>query len=307
MAGIGCLLSKFALDIRFGVRNFAKSPGFTAITVCSLALGIGGTTAMYSVIFGVILHPFVYKDVDRLMSVQVIDGSGRSNFSYYSIDQFLDIAERSSVFTGVIASTWSDVTWISGGDPQRIRGNHCTLNTFEVMGVPALIGRTTTEADGGTNAEPAVVLGYKFWQRAFGGSRDVLGRKLRLNDKVRTVIGVMPKRFMWRGADVYLPDVLQRGQSLEGETEVDLVGRLKPGVTRAEAEANITPILESIKQRTPDAFPEKWRVKLKSFEETFPSGIADALWILFGAVGLLLLIACVNVSNLLISHLTKRQ
>jgi predicted permease len=307
MGALALVFTRFIQDFLFGVRNFAKTPGFAAIAIGSLALGIGGATAMYSVIYGVVLNPFAYKDVDRLISVQVVDSSGRGNFSYYPLDQFLDIAEHNSTFSGVIASTWSDVTWTGDGDPERLRGNHCTMNTFEVMGVPALLGRTTTDADARPGAEPVVVLGYKFWQKAFGGEASVVGKRLRLNNKVRTVIGVMPKRFMWRGADVYLPDVPHRGESLEGETEVALLARLKPGVTVAGAEADVVPILQSIKQRTPDAFPDKWRVRVRTFKETFPSGITDSLWILFGAVGLLLLISCVNVSNLLISQLTKRQ
>jgi predicted permease len=307
MRTLGLLFTHFLQDIRFGLRTLAKSPAFTVITLCSLALGIGGTTAMYSVIYGVVLNPFAYRDVDRLMSVQVLDESGRSNFSYYPIDQFLDIAQHNTMFTGVIASTWSDVTWTGEGEPQRLRGNHCTMNTFDVMGVPALIGRTTTASDAREEAEPVAVLGYKFWKREFGENANVIGTKLRLNDKVRTVIGVMPPRFMWRGADVYLPDVLHRGQTLEGESEVNLMGRLRLGLTRSQAEAELAPIIQDMKRRNPDAFPEKWRVRLLNFKETFPSGITDALWILFGAVGLLLLIACVNVSNLLISQLTERQ
>jgi putative ABC transport system permease protein len=233
MPALTFALKRFARDIRFAIRNFAKRPAFSLITVCSLALGIGGTTAMYSVIYGVIVSPFTYKDVDRLMSVQIIDGSGRSNYSSYPIDQFLEIAEHNSVFSGVIASTISDVTWIGAGEPQRLRGNHGTTNTFEVMGVPALIGRTPTVYDARDGVEPVVVLGYKFWQRQFGGDARVLGMKMRLNDKIRTVIGVMPPRFMWRGADVYLPDVLRPGQSLEGQSEVHLLARIKPGISRS--------------------------------------------------------------------------
>src|SRR5690242_12796194 len=134
-------LEHFLRDIRFSLRGVRKSPGFAAITICTLALGIGGSTAMYSVVYAVILHPFAYRDVDRLISVQVMDSQGRSNGSYYPIDQFLDVAERNSVFSGVIASTWSDVTMTGDGDPLRLRGNHCTMNTFDVMGVPPLVGR----------------------------------------------------------------------------------------------------------------------------------------------------------------------
>src|SRR5262245_50926399 len=137
------LFEQFLGDIRFGVRNLAKTPAFTAIAVASLALGIGGSTVMYSVIHAVIVDPFPYKDPDRLMSVTV-QGQRGGNGSYYPIDPFLDIAEQNTVFDGVIASTWSDVTWTGQGEPHRLRGNHCTMNTFEVMGVSPLIGRATS-------------------------------------------------------------------------------------------------------------------------------------------------------------------
>src|SRR5260370_40260646 len=300
------LVEQFLADIRFGLRNLAKDRSFTAIAIGSLALGIGGTTAMYSVIYAVILDPFPYKDPHRLMSVTV-QGQRSGNGSYYAIDQFLDIAELNTVFEGVIASTWSDVTWTGEGDPQRLRGNHCSMNTFDVMGVRPLIGRTTAASDAVEGAEPVAVLGYKFWQRQFGGDSTILGRKLRLNDKLRTVIGVRPPRFMWRGADVYLPDVFHRGETVEGERAVHLLGRLKPGVTAAQAEADLRPIVQDLQRRRPTDFAASWRITLRSFKETFPSDLTDALWILFGAVCLLLLIACVNVSNLLLSKATYRQ
>jgi putative ABC transport system permease protein len=300
------LLEQFAADLRYGARNLARARSFAAIAIGSLALGIGGSTAMYSVIHAVILDPFPYKEPGRLMSVSV-QGPRGGNGSYYPIDHFLDIAERNTVFSGVIASTWSDVTWTGAGDPQRLRGNHCTMNTFEVMGVFPLIGRATLPSDAAGGAEPVAVLGYRFWQRQFGGDPAVIGRKLRLNDKLRTVIGVMPMRFMWRGADVYLPDVFHRGQSLEGETDVNLMGRLKPGVSREQAAAALVPLFEDLARRQPDNFPKQWKLRLRDFGETFPSGIQNALWILFGAVGLLLLISCVNVSNLLLSRAAYRR
>ncbi len=261
---------------------------------------------MYSVVHAVILDPFPYRDPHRLFSVSVRGDRG-GNGGYYSIDDFLEITERSQVFDGVVASTLSDVTWTGDGEPRRLRGNHCTMNTFDVMGVPPLIGRATAPSDALDGAEPVTVLGYKFWQRQFGGGPAVLGRKLRLNDKVRTVIGVMPLRFMWRGADVYLPDTFHRGQTVEGERDVHLLGRLKSGVTRPRAEADLLPILNDLQSRHPDTFPKSWKLQLRDFGETFPSGIQDALWILFGAVGLLLLIACVNVSNLLLSRAAWRR
>src|SRR5918994_483667 len=193
------LLEQFQRDVRFGVRGLARTPGFTALAVMSLALGIMATTAIYSVLHAVVLDPFPYKDVDNLMSVRLSSPSQRGFRTVYSVDQFLDIAERSRIFDGVIASTISDVLWTGDGDPQRLRGNHGTFNTFEVMGVPPFLGRTPAPSDTRPGAEPVVVLGYRFWQRQFGGDAGVLGRHLPLNGVDLTVIGVMPKRFMWRG------------------------------------------------------------------------------------------------------------
>src|SRR5436190_12507082 len=300
-------IEQFRRDVQFGIRGLARTPGFTALATVSLALGIMGTTAIYSVLHAVVLDPFPYKDVDRLMSVRVSNAAARGSRTGYSVDQFVQIAERNSIFDGVIASTISDVLWTCDGDPQRLRGNHGTFNTFDVMGVPPLFGRTPSAADARADAPPVVVLGYRFWQRQFGGDRNVLGRQLRLNDTVRTVIGVMPKRFMWRGADVYVPIPFARGRITEGVRNVHLLGRLKPGVTDARAEADLAPIIADLKKQEPTQFPDAWRVGVLPFAQTFPSGIAGDVWVLLGAVGLLLLIACANVSNLLLSRASARQ
>jgi predicted permease len=300
-------LEQSVRDIQFAVRSLAKQPGFTALAVTSLAIGIMATTAIYSVLRAVVLDPFPYKDVDRLASVRVSDAASAGSRTGYSIDQFLDIAERNSIFDGVIASTITDVLWTDQGEPQRLRGNYGTFNTFEVMGVPPVLGRTPAPSDARPGATPVVVLGYRFWQRQFGGDPDVLHRQLKLNDTMRTVIGVMPKRFMWRGADVYLPITFERGRFVEGVRTVHLLGRLKPGVTEAQAQTDLTPIVAELKTREPAQFPEKWRAGILSFKETFPSGIREDIWVLFGAVVLLMLIACANVSNLLLSRVATRQ
>jgi putative ABC transport system permease protein len=300
-------LDHFSRDLRFGVRSLLRTPGFSALAVLSLALGIMATTAIYSVLHAVVLDPFPYKDVDRLMSVRISSPAARGFRTGYSVNQFLDIAERSTIFEGVIASTISDVLWTGEGDPQRLRGNHGTFNTFEVMGVPAVIGRTTTSADAAPGSEPVVVLGYRFWQRQFNGDPGVLGRQLRLNDVQRTVIGVMPKRFMWRGADVYVPITFARDRVIEGVRNVHLLGRLKPGISDAKAEADLAPIIADLKKREPSQFPDQWRVGLLPFKQTFPSAITRDIWVLLGAVALLLLIACANVSNLLLSRASARQ
>ncbi len=300
-------LEQVAGDVRYGVRGLARTPGFTLLAVLSLGLGIMAVTAIYSVLYAVVLDPFPYKDVDNLTSVRVSNAAARGGRTGYSTDQFLEIAGRSTIFEGVIASTISDVLWSGNGDPQRLRGNHGPFNTFDVMGVPPLLGRTPTAEDAKPGAEPVTVLGYRFWQRQFGGDPNVLGRQLRLNDVTRTVIGVMPKRFMWRGADVYLPITFERGKVVEGVRNVHLLGRLKPGITAAQAEADLRPIITDLKQQYPGEFPDQWRVGLLRFTETFPSSIGRDIWVLLGAVALLLLIACANVSNLMLARASARQ
>jgi putative ABC transport system permease protein len=295
-----------ARDMRFGIRNLRKSPGLALMTAGSLALGIGATTAMYSVIYAVLLDPFPYKDVAHLVSPALRESARRGYRTYYTTDQYLEIAQRSAIFDGLTFSTIDDILWTGNGEPQRLRGNHVTMNGFAVMGVPPLLGRVTIPADAAPGAEPVAVLGYRFWQRQFGGDPGVLGRRMTLDGAVRTVVGVMPRRFMWRGADVYIPIVPRHGETVEGVHAAHVVGRLKPGVTAAQAESDLRPIMQDLQRQSPHDFPDKWRAGIMPFAEQFQSGLHDALWILFGAVGLLLLISCVNVSNLLLSKASAR-
>jgi putative ABC transport system permease protein len=300
-------MPSFFDDVRYGFRVLKKSPAFAALAVITLALGIGATTVIYSVVYAVVLNPFPYKDVDTLMSVKVWEPVQRGFRVTYTPGQFLEIAERNTIFESTIASTLSDVTWKTGGEPQRLRGNYVTRDTFSTMGVPALLGRVLTSDDFRTDSPPACVIGYKFWKQQFGSDPHAVGHEMNLNGMVRTVVGVMPRPFMWRGADVYLPIVLRRDRLVEGVNNVHLLGRLKHGITEAQAEADLRPILDDLKRVEPRQFPEKFRVGLLSFKETFPSDIRKGLLILMGAVALLLFIACLNVSNLLLAKATSRQ
>ncbi len=300
-------MNSFFADLRHGLHLLRKSPGFTAVAAITLALGIGATTAVYSVVYAVVLNPFPYKDVDTLMSVRVSEPGQNGGRLYYTPAQFLEIAERNTIFSSTIASTISDILWTGKGEPQRLRGNYVTRDTFSTLGVAPFLGRALTADDFRPDSPPAVVLGYRFWQRQFGGDPKVIGTELNLNGAVRTVVGVMPRPFMWRGADVYLPIVYQRDKIVEGVTDVHVLGRLKPGVTAAQAEADLRPIIADLRRQDPKQFPENFRVSLLSFKETFPSGIREGLFILLGAVALLLLIACANVSNLLLAKATSRQ
>ena len=148
-----------------------RDKGFVAAAVGSLALGIMATTAMYSVIHGVIIDPFPYKDTDDLYSILVRGSEERFGRIGYSIDEYVELARRSTIFEGVAGSTISDVLWVSNGEPLRLRGNHITNNGFDVMGAPALIGRTVSSSE--ADPETKAVLGYQFWMRQFGGDPSV--------------------------------------------------------------------------------------------------------------------------------------
>ncbi|MCW5966582.1 MAG: ABC transporter permease [Bryobacterales bacterium] len=290
-------------DITFAWRQIRRSPMVSITAILSLALGIGSATAMFSVIHGVVIDPFPYKDVDSLMSVRVSEPGQRGGRTGYTVDQFLDLREHNGVFSAVTASTISDVFWTGRAQAERLRGNHTTYDGLSLMGVPAMEGRIFTTDDTG---QDVCVLGFRFWQRQFGGDQGVLGQRLLLNGKFRTVVGVMPPRFMWRGADVYLPIEFRRGVTEEGVRFVHVLGRLKPNVSEAQAEADLRPIVEEMQRQAPASFPSEFRVGLLSFSETFPSGITEELWALFTAVGLLLLITCANVSNLFLAQSLQR-
>ncbi|MBL8220778.1 MAG: ABC transporter permease [Bryobacterales bacterium] len=292
-------------DARYGVRELVRDKGFSATAILSLALGILAATSMYSVLHGVVIEPFPYKDVDNLVSIEVKGKGQRGGRTYYSVDEYVAFASRSTVFEGLAASTISDVLWMHQGEPLRLRGNHISANGFEVMGVPAMLGRIVTSKEESPDAK--AVLGYRFWVRKFGGSLDVLGSTMVLNGRVRTVVGVMPPRFMFRGADVYLPTIYRHGEMPEGVGSVHITGRRRAGVADAQAQADLDPVVRDLAREYPSRYPPDWSISLLTFKESFPSSIRNQLWIMFGAVGLLLLISCANVSNLLLARAATRQ
>lgn len=298
----------FVRDLRFGLRELLRDRGFALTSVFSIALGILAATAMFSVIHGVIIEPFPYKDVDNLVSIAVRNPEQRGWRTMYSPGEYAEMARRATIFEGIAASTISDVLWLQNGEPVRMRGNHISHNGFDVMGVPALIGRVVTGAE--EEPETKAVLGYKFWVSRFGGNLGVLGQKLTLNGRPRTIVGVMGPRFSFRGADVYLPLVYRAGVKPgdnEGVQSMMLTARRRAGVGDAEAQTDLDPIVRDLAQKAPGTFPAKWKIELIPFKNTFESGLTQTLWILFGAVGLLLLIACANVSNLLLARAVGRQ
>ncbi|HEX3435137.1 MAG TPA: ABC transporter permease [Pseudacidobacterium sp.] len=295
-------------DLRYAFRQLRKNPGFTLTAVLTLALGIGAATAVFSVAYGVLIDPFPYKDVHSLATPKLCSSQWpECHWNIYSPDQFNEIATKTDIFSGAIASTISNVILTGGTEPQRLRGNYITPNTFTVLGAQPLLGRASTDSDVQPGHEEVALLSYRYWQAHFGGSPSVLGRVLTFNGRPRTVIGVMPPRFLWRGGDVYLPILMTNDKAIQGQHSFAFVGRLKPGVTEAQASAELQPVFQDIARRVPRAFPTDLRVGIMPFDQMFQSGLANTLYLLLGSVFILLLIACVNVSSLLLARAVNRE
>ena len=304
----GFRLETIGQDLRYAARQLRRNPGFAITAILTLALGIGASTAVFSVAYGVLIDPFPYKDVHtlvtpKLCSPEWTECGGRN----YTPAQFNEIVDKTDIFNGVTASTISDVVLTGQDEPQRLRGNYITPNTFDVLGVQPLIGRASSQNDVVGNRGEVALLSYRYWQAHYGGNSSILGQTLNFNGHPRTVIGVMPPRFLWRGGDVYLPFLMTNAEEIEGQRFFTLVGRLKPGVTDAQASAELTPIFDDFRKAAPFRFPKDLRLGILPFDEMFKSGLASTLNLLLGASFVLLFIACVNVSSLLLARAVGRE
>lgn len=264
----------------FAVRIFLRTPALSCLALLSLALGIGATTAIFSAVYSAIIDPFPYGDARHLLCVELHDAGGQARKGY-TPGQFLDMAADATAFN-LAGSRWREVALTGQGEPARLDG-YATANLFRVLAVEPVLGRGFAERDRRPDAPAIAVLSYKCWQRAFAGDPAVVGKQIRIDGQVRTVAGVMPERVYWLDADIYMPVAFERG--LADGPFVLVVGRLKPGVSVAEAEANLN-----------SAFREMAR-RARAFSRGFPTKIRNELFMLLAAVGLLLAIACANVSS----------
>jgi len=292
-------------DLRFFFREFRKKPGLALTAIVSLALGIGATTAVFSVIYGLLANPFPYKGADRMIHLVVLNESGGDSWVGVTGPQ-LAVLRQAKCVESVAASwgTWN-LTTTDEELPQDVPSIQLTGNAGSHFGVPALLGRTLIPSDApeGRDPEPVVVLSYLFWQRHFNSDPSVIGRTLQLVHKNYTIIGVLPSRFTWEDADVYLPLKITNDPSI---TLGPLI-RLKPGVTSAAANAELQPLIEQFAKQAPSHYPKKFRVRVKGINDQYVEHLGQSLFLIFGAVALLLLIGCANVSILLLARGTARR
>ncbi|HEV1993400.1 MAG TPA: ABC transporter permease, partial [Candidatus Acidoferrum sp.] len=301
-------------DIRYALRNLRKAPGFALVAVITLALGIGASTAIFSVIDNILMEPFPYPDAQRYMSVQIHDTEqsepgGRAGFIG---PEFLDYVEQNHVFDRAIANDNTDVLYRAGEGTQRFDGNFVTPGTFEFLGMPALVGRVMQSADYEPGAPPVFVLRYKTWVKSFGADPGIVNKSFVLNGVSRTLIGIMPPRFEWGDADLWIPQKPSRAATskvIAGAFQQHwfLLGHPKPGVSVKEAEADFTVVAKRLATVYPTEYPKHFTVQLESLTNLVVGRFKTTLFIVLAAVGLLLLIGCGNVANLLLARATTRE
>src|SRR5712692_8791199 len=301
-------------DISYALRNLRKAPGFAAVAVITLALGIGASTAIFSVIDNILMEPFPYPDAQRFMSVQIhdTDRSEPGGQAAYIGPEFLDFVEQNHVFDRVIANDNTDVLYRSGEGTERFDGNLITPGTFEFLGMPALLGRMAQAADYEPGAPPVFVLRYKTWMKSFGGDPGIVNKPFVLNGVSRTLIGIMPPRFGWGDADMWIPAKPSRaatGKVVAGAFQQRwfLLGHLKQGVSIKKAEADFTVVAKRLATVYPTEYPKHFTVQMESLTNLVVGRFRTTLYIVLAAVGLLLLIGCGNVANLLLARATTRE
>lgn len=302
-------------DLRYALRTFLKNPGFTIVAIATLALGIGANTAIFSIVNAVLLRPLPFADADRL--VRAWTTTPEEPFGSYAAKDFLDVQRENQSFQAIAGYRSSLFTAIArNGEPVPIEGAFVTIDFFDVLGVPAALGRTVSRSIDTIGGERAVVLSDKAWRHLYAGATDAVGERLRIDGESHTVLGVMPARAEWpEAADIWVvsqkevPPSPISEETEAGDREVryfDGIARLKSGVTFARAQQDMKR-LGAVLQTRRSASAEPRDLAITPLREAIVGDVRFALLVLQAAVGVVLLIACANVSGLLIARASGRQ
>jgi putative ABC transport system permease protein len=297
-------------DIRYAFRVLRQTPAFTAVAVLALALGIGATTAIFSIANAVLLRPLPYPEPDRLVWLSGTNPTGGIADEGASGPDYLDWRDQNKCFEGMGCFAGWQPALTNDGEPERISGGVVSANLFNVLGRNALLGRTFLAEEEQEGRNQVVVLAYSLWQRRFGGDPNVIGRTLTLNSDTYTVVGVMPSDFRYprvRTTEIWTTQSTTALAKRPRRADfLGVIGRLKPGITIPQAHAEMAVIAEGLQRQYP-ASNTGWNINTASLLDRAVRGIRPALMILLVAVALLLVIACANVSNLLLVRATARQ
>jgi putative ABC transport system permease protein len=300
-------IEDFLSDVRYGLRGLRKNPGFTAIAIVTLALGIGATTSIYSVTYATLLAPLPYPQAERLVIVWPQFHGHRIWGT--SAGDFLDWKRQSTVFEDLnaLSSQSAGFNLATAGHPEHVMAQMVTPGDYQMMGVPFLLGRNFFAEEGTAGKEHVVILTYKLWKR-LGADQGIVGQQLRMNGELYTVVGVTAPGPLDRiQFDLIAPLVFKPDQMNHAFRWLFVAGRLKPGVTLAEAQAEMSVVARRIAADHPDT-NRNWEVSVEPLQNDFlPPATKVTLWLLLGAVGFVLCIACVNVANLLLARSSVRQ
>src|SRR5882762_455100 len=308
-------LERMVYDVRFGLRMLAKSPGFTAAAVLTLALGIGANTAMFSVFKGVLLNALPYRQPERLVRIVANDSHSPDalNVSFVGVQ---DLKERNHSFQSIaLYRGWGGI--LRGkGRPQNIRGMRVSYDFFDALGVAPALGRGFDREEDRPDRWHVVLLGYGFWKEHFGGRRDIVGQTIAIDEEPFLIVVVLPENFqptifnpfskppqMWAplGYDSSQPNACRSCQHLSA------VARLAEGVSQDQARTQLNAIAPGLAREFPADYPSDLTIYVTPLDEALVGKVRSSLWLLLGATGLVLLIACTNATNLLLSRATARR
>jgi predicted permease len=312
-------IENFLFDLKYAARMLKRSPGFAFIAIATVALGVGATTAIYSVIDATLLHPLPYPNPSELIHVEDDLPGIQAHDVGASVPEWRDL-QASGIFQSVaIAGHGADVNLTDGSQPERLGFKAVTPNYFEVLGVHAQLGRTFDPNDKTPGYNLEVVLSDGLWRREFGADPRIIGKELLLDNDAYQVVGVMPRGFRDQGSTSGEQNVdLWLGAGYTGLPFVDprrdlrlnraVIARLQPNLSVPAAQAHLDALVESLKKQYPADYPtqDAWTVRLVPLSETVVGSVRQSLILLFGAVGLVLLISCVNVANLLLARASMR-
>ena len=295
-------------DLRYALRSLGRNPGFACVSVLALALGIGANSAIFTVVNSVLLQPLRFQQPEQLLLVR--ERNLKAGFPEFSLSpgNYLGYRDQNHSFSGITAFNGQGFSLAGGGEPERVRGAQVTVNFFDVLGGGPAMGRNFTAQEGQLGSHRVAILSHGIWQRRFAGSRQILGQTVKLNDELYTVIGVMPPAFQYPGrTEIWTPLAMDlKDWQQRGGHYLNGVGRLKAGATPASARADLNAIAARAEQQFPNS-NSGWDTKITSLQEASVGGIRPALLTLTAAVGFVLLIACVNLANLLLSRSAARR
>ncbi len=302
-------------ELRQGARSLFKHPAFTIVAIIALALGIGANTAIFSVVNAVLIRPLPYREADRLVIVWEHNRPRDRQSNVVNPANFLDWREQNTVFEDMAAFADISAVLTGDGEPEEIHSQAATPNLFSVLGVQAIMGRTFTPDDWKPDAPRVVVIGYGLWQRRYGGDPGVVNRRIILNQREATIVGVLPADFKWfikkgsitgNAPELWLSYPLGNNERVRRGRYLSVVARLKSDLSLDQARAGMSTIAGRLEQQY-NEFNAGWGANVAPLRRELTGDIRLALLILLGAVGFLLLIACANVANLLLARAAGRQ